>query len=269
MRRPRLNEGVRAALQVLVCARESMTTQRTRPVNALTALLRVNDLGLDAPKSLTGTQIAEVSRWRAREEPMALSVARSEAVRLAKRISELDADIKTNSTRITELVEISEAAPLLRETGFGPVTAAVCLTAWSHEGRVRSEPAFASLAGVSSIPPSSGNTVRHRLNRAGDRTLNRTLHVVALTRMTFDADTNRIRQETTSRRTNQERNPPVLETLSRPTDLPNTQREESEPPPSLTTIERSVSAAPSSASSKPSWMTEPIEESFGSMSLAR
>lgn len=189
LRRPRLNDGIRAALRVLVTARESMTTDRTRAVNALTALLRVNDLGLDARKPLTGPQIAEVSRWRRREEPLAVSVARSEAVRLANRISGLDADIKANNAQITELVEISEAAPLLRETGFGPVTAAICLTAWSHHGRVRSEAAFASLAGVSPIPASSGNTVRHRLNRGGDRTLNKALHMIALSRMTFDAQT--------------------------------------------------------------------------------
>jgi hypothetical protein len=189
LRQPRLNDGVRAALRVLVCARESMTTDRTRAVNALTALLRVNDLGLDARKSLTGTQIAEVSRWRAREEPLALSVARSEAVRLAKRISELDTDIKTNKARITELIEISEAAPLLAETGFGAVTAATCLTTWSHHGRVHSEAAYASLAGASPIPASSGNTIRHRLNRGGDRTLNKALHMIAISRMTFDPET--------------------------------------------------------------------------------
>ncbi|MDP9906511.1 IS110 family transposase [Arthrobacter bambusae] len=189
LRRPRLNDGVRTALRVLVTARESMTTARTRSVNALTALLRVNDLGLDARKPLTGTQIAEVSRWRSREEPLAASVARAEAVRLAKHLSGLDADIKTNTSQITELVEISEAAPLLQETGFGPVTAAICLTAWSHQGRVRSEAAFASLAGVSPIPASSGNTVRHRLNRGGDRTLNKALHMVARSRMTFDPAT--------------------------------------------------------------------------------
>lgn len=189
LRRPRLNEGVRAALRVLVTARDSMTTERTRAVNALTALLRVNDLGLDARKPLTGAQIAEVSRWRARQEPLAMSVARSETVRLAKRITGLDAEIKTNNTRITGLVEISEAAPLLQETGFGPVTAAICLTVWSHHGRVHSEAAFASLAGVSPIPASSGNTVRHRLNRGGDRTLNKALHLIALSRMTFDPET--------------------------------------------------------------------------------
>jgi transposase len=189
LRRPRLNEGVRAALRVLVCARESMTTDRTRAVNALTALLRVNDLGLDARKSLTGTQIAEVSRWRSREEPLAISVARSEAARLAKRICELDTDIKTNGGQITDLVEISEAAPLLHEKGFGAVTAAICLTTWSHHGRVRSEAAYASLAGVNPIPASSGNTIRHRLNCGGDRTLNKALHLIAISRMTFDPET--------------------------------------------------------------------------------
>jgi transposase len=74
LRRPRLNEGVRAALRVLVCARQSMTTDRTRTVNALTALFRTNDLGLDARGSLTGSQILEVSRWRSSEEPLAVSV---------------------------------------------------------------------------------------------------------------------------------------------------------------------------------------------------
>jgi transposase len=102
-------------------------------------------------------------------------------------------------------VEVSEAAPLLQETGFGPVTAAICLTAWSHHGRVRSEAAFASLAGASPIPASSGNTVRHRLNRGGDRTLNRALHMVALSRMTFDTETsNYVAKRQTEGRTKRE-----------------------------------------------------------------
>jgi transposase len=237
LRRPRLNEGVRAALRVLVTARHSMTTDRTRTVNALTALLRINDLGLDARKSLTGSQILEVSRWRVREEPLAVSVARSEAVRLAKRIGDLDAEIKANGSRITELVEVSEAAPLLQETGFGPVTAAICLTAWSHQGRVRSEAAFASLAGVNPIPASSGNTVRHRLNRGGDRTLNKALHMVALTRMAFDPATiEYVAKRQAEGRTKKEISS-VREALPRPTDLPNTQCQQSPAIATLTTIE--------------------------------
>ena len=67
LRRPRLNEGVRQGLRILVTARESMTKDRTRSVNALNALVRGNDLGIDARKKLTGAQITEVSRWRERE----------------------------------------------------------------------------------------------------------------------------------------------------------------------------------------------------------
>lgn len=66
---------------------------------------------------------------------------------------------------MTELIQTSEAAPLLEKTGIGPLTVAVVLTAWSHPGRVRSEAAFAALAGISPIPASSGNTVRGSLTR--------------------------------------------------------------------------------------------------------
>ena len=90
---------------------------------------------------------------------------------------------------MTELLHHSPAARLLDKTGVGPVTAAVAFTTWSHHGRIRSEAAFASLAGVSPIPASSGNTIRHRLNRGGDRRLNRALHMATVVRMTHDPDT--------------------------------------------------------------------------------
>jgi transposase len=80
---------------------------------------------------------------------------------------------------------------LLEEKGFRAISAAKCLTAWSHEGRVRNEAAFAALAGVSPNPASSGNTIRHRLNRGGDRALNSALHMVAVTRVTHDTETTR------------------------------------------------------------------------------
>jgi hypothetical protein len=63
------------------------------------------------------------------------------------------------------------------------------MAAWSHDGRLHSEAAFASLGGVSPIPASSGNTVRHRLNRGGDRRLNKALHMAVVVRMTHDAET--------------------------------------------------------------------------------
>jgi len=53
---------------------------------------------------------------------------------------------------------------------------------WSHRGRIGSEAAFARLAGAAPIPASSGQTVRYRLDRSGDRKLNRALHMILVTR---------------------------------------------------------------------------------------
>lgn len=193
LRHPRADDGVRAALRTLITAREHMTDDRTACVNALTAMLRIVDLGIDARKPLTAAQIREVAAWRPRSrelaDDVAAATARSEAVRLAKRVEALDSDLAANHSTTKELIEASKAAPLLEKTGVGPLTAAVVYAAWSHPGRVRNEAAFASLAGVSPIPASSGNTSRHRLNRGGDRRLNRALHMATVTRMVHDAET--------------------------------------------------------------------------------
>lgn len=189
LRHPRADDGIRAAVRILVAARDHMSTERTAAVNALTALVRVADLGIDARRPLANSQIAKISTWRTREENVAIAAARAEATRLAKRVVALDADLTANSKRIIELVDQSPARGLLQRPGIGPVTAAVALTAWSHPGRVRSEAAFAKLAGVNPIPASSGNTVRHRINYGGDRRLNRALHMAIVTRMRIDPQT--------------------------------------------------------------------------------
>lgn len=189
LRNPRLDEGVRAATQILLTARDELAGERTRAVNALTALLRITDLGLDVRRPLGARRIAEVARWRTRDEHIAAATARTEAIRLAKRILELDAELDQNMARISELVQASPATELLHKTGIGPVTAARTLVAWSHPGRVTNEAAFAALAGVNPIPASSGNTTRHRLNRGGDRQLNRALNVIAMVRMVHDPGT--------------------------------------------------------------------------------
>jgi transposase len=47
-------------------------------------------------------------------------------------------------------------------------------------------PAFAALAGANPIPASSGQVTRHRLNRGGDRQLNRALHTIVVARLRDD-----------------------------------------------------------------------------------
>ena len=189
LRSPRDDDGERAALRVLVAAREHMTTERTATLNALTGLLRIVDLGIDARRPLSSTRIAEITRWRVRDETIAAATARAEAIRLAQRVAARDDDLTENRSRMDTLVQETPAAALLDEPGIGTVTAAIAMTAWSHAGRLRSEAAFASLAGVNPIPASSGNTTRHRLNRGGDRRLNRALHMAVVTRMRCDPET--------------------------------------------------------------------------------
>jgi transposase len=72
---------------------------------------------------------------------------------------------------------------LLAERGVGYVTAAAFYLAWSHPGRCHSEAAYARLGGTAPVEVTSGqNQDRHRLNRGGDRQLDRALYFVAVTR---------------------------------------------------------------------------------------
>lgn len=180
--------GQRVALRVLMVAREQMVAERTRAINALTALLRTIDLGVDVRKALSHSQFKIIAGWRDRREDPVVATCRQEAIRLAKRIVALDAELVDNRKALDTAVE--DVAPELRELpGVGSVVAACVLTAWSHPGRVRSEAAFAALAGTCPIPASSGNTLRHRLNRGGDRRLNRALTTVVIVRMRTHAPT--------------------------------------------------------------------------------
>lgn len=174
--------GPRVKLRVLVVAREQMVAERTRAINALTALLRTIDLGIDVRKALSHNQFKVIAGWRDRREDSVVRTCRQEAIRLAKRIVALDSELLDNRKTLDTAVE--EVAPELCDLpGVGSVVAACVLTAWSHPGRVRSEAAFAALAGTCPIPASSGNTLRYRLNRGGDRRLNRALTTVVIVRM--------------------------------------------------------------------------------------
>lgn len=107
---------------------------------------------------------------------------------IARRGIALAAEAKEHEKAILAITE-SWRPDLLDNCGVGPIVAATVLCAWSHPGRIRNEAAFAMLAGTAPIPASSGITVRHRLNRSGDRRLNQAIHTIALTRMRVDPAT--------------------------------------------------------------------------------
>ena len=113
----------------------------------------------------------------------------AEAIRqLARRVQAMQTEATDHEKAILAIIR-SWRPDLLHQPGVGPIVAATVLCAWSHPGRCRNDAAYASLAGAAPIPASSGLTTRYRLNRCGDRQLNRALHVIVLSRLRYDPDT--------------------------------------------------------------------------------
>ncbi len=109
---------------------------------------------------------------------------------VARRLGALQEEAENYTEQLSQLV--AETAPaLVAEPGVGAITAAQLLVSWSHAGRIRNESAFAAMAGVAPIPASSGRVLRHRLNRLGDRRLNRALHTIVVSRSRCHAATKR------------------------------------------------------------------------------
>jgi transposase len=189
---PKSRDGVVEAVRVLRIARRSAVKARTQAMNqirgllvAAPAMLREQSAGLDR---------AALIRMLARLRPgdnlsRPLAATRASLRRLARRHQALDEEIAELDAQIGPLVK--QAAPALLELfGVGTETAGQLLaSAGDNPERMRSEAAFAHLAGVAPIPASSGRTHRHRLNRGGDRAANNALHTIVLTRMRFDQRT--------------------------------------------------------------------------------
>jgi transposase len=179
--RPRAG-GRRAALQALLRTREGALGARRAALCQLRALIVTAPLELR--EELRALTRARLLKRCAQLRPGSTPDTRGTrlALRLlARRIQLLTAEERALKQEITTLVE--QLAPrLLTEPGIGPISAAQVLVAWSHPGRLRSEAAFARLAGAPPIPASSGRTIRHRLDRGGDRQLNRALHTIIISR---------------------------------------------------------------------------------------
>ena len=186
------SSGDRQALSVLLAARRSA-------VNAAgDAQRQVFSLVIAAPEPIR-------ERFRGQKLPAMLKTAAGLRVHsswdlettttvitlrsLARRARALGQEAAEHETTILRIVR-SWRPDLLDQLGIGPIVAATVLCAWSHPGRIHSEAAFAMLAGASPIPANSGQvTTRHRLNRYGDRQLNRALHTIALSRIRYDQPT--------------------------------------------------------------------------------
>jgi transposase len=174
----------REALRML-SARKELTATRTAQVNRLRAVLLGGD-DVDrqlARAALTDAALAGLThrRQRPRQQP-GTGLRHAEIRRLALALRESSRTIKANRAQLHTIV--NELAPGLTERhGIGPITAAQAIVSFPHSGRCGNDAAFAALAGTSPLQASSVRTTRHRLNRGGDRALNRAIHTIAHTRM--------------------------------------------------------------------------------------
>jgi transposase len=189
--RPKAGTGPVESIRALHAARRSAVKARAQAANQLRALVITAPDDLRARLRRLGVAglVAAAAAFRpgAPRSPAAATKLALKSV--AVRYRRLTAEIAALDAHLDQLVA-AVAPELVALKGLGTDTAAtLLLTAGDNPERLRSEAAFAHLCGVAPIPASSGKTVRHRLNRGGDRQANRALHLLAVRRMGWDPAT--------------------------------------------------------------------------------
>ena len=194
--RPRLGSprsgADRQALSVLLAARRSAVNAATDAQRQVFSLviaapekIRERFRGQKLPAMIKTAAAMRIHPSWDMETTTTVTVLRS----LARRARALSEEAAEHEKALRVIVR-SWRPDLLEQLGIGPIVAATVLCAWSHPGRIHSEAAFAMLAGVAPIPANSGQvTTRYRLNRYGDRQLNRALHTIVLSRIRHDQTT--------------------------------------------------------------------------------
>jgi transposase len=182
--------GVREDLRLLLLERRGLVRAETAVINQLHAVVLAAPAGVRERFAglSTGRLVATCARVRARaeQERVLVRVLR----RLSRRARSLASELAAIDRELEQLV--AELVPeLLGECGVGPICAAQLVVSSGDPTRMRSEASFAALAGTSPVDASSGRQRRHRLNRGGDRQLNRALHTIALARVRHHDETAR------------------------------------------------------------------------------
>lgn len=184
--------GAREGLRAMLVTRAGGQVARTAAINELKALVTTAPVALR--EELRGLSVLKLAQRCSRLRPDACGDPELFGTKMAmralgQRIEQLNAQAAELEAAMERLVKVT-GAPLLDEVGVGTILAAQIIVSWSHPGRCRSEAAFARLAGVAPIEATSGqNQTRYRLNRGGDRQLNRALHQAVGIRAQYDPAT--------------------------------------------------------------------------------
>ena len=178
-------DGDVVALRLLADRRDELAGARTRTANRLHRLL-LELIPAGAPRYLSATQ-AKALLATIRPRDVAGRTRRQLAADLLADIVVLDRKLKDSERRLTEAVAVTGSG-LPDLYGIGPVGAARILGDVGDIARFRTKAHFASWTGTAPIDASSGQQVRHRLSRAGNRRLNRVLHIMAIVQIRHDTD---------------------------------------------------------------------------------
>jgi transposase len=172
-------------LRLLVDRRDQLGRARTEVVSRLHHLLlelipggAKKDLSAQQARALLATVrprdvVGKTRRWLASE--------------LIHELTVIDKKIKIAKQELTELVGAT-GSRLLELHGIGPSGAARLLGDVGDIRRFASRAHFASWNGTAPLDASSGDNNRHRLSRAGNRRINRALHIMAIVQLRHDTE---------------------------------------------------------------------------------
>jgi transposase len=165
---------------MLADRRDELGRARTQTVNRLHRLLLELFPG-GAKQFLSAPQArALIATIKPRDLPG--KTRRRLAVELIGELEAIDRKIKTIKKELTALV-VARGSTLLELNGIGPSGAARLLADVGDIHRFADRDRFASWNGTAPLDASSGNQNRHRLSRAGNRRINRTLHIMAVVQL--------------------------------------------------------------------------------------
>ena len=173
------------ALRLLTDRRDELSARRVQTVNRLHRLLTELIPG-GAGKDLTATKAKQLI---ATVKPRSLvgKTTRRMAVEELADLVATDARLKTLTKELKTSVQ-ARGSHLMDLHGIGPAGAARILADVGDVARFPDRNHFASWTGTAPLDASSGEQIRHRLSRAGNRRLNHVLHMAAIAQIRLDTE---------------------------------------------------------------------------------
>ena len=183
LREPNLPEaclaGPEADVRLLVDYRDDLVGERQRIQKRLRWNLHDLEVDLHLPPRVLDRYVW-LDRVAAALDGLHPSMRSRIALEQTRRCRELTAEIRALEREI-DIVMRTLAPELMNLAGCSALSAAQLVGQVAGATRFRSEAAFAMHTGTAPLPVSSGKSVRHRLNRTGNRRLNSTIHIIAVT----------------------------------------------------------------------------------------